>query len=86
MKTQICGVCGDALCKFVIIPHAHAFLVQFFLSHDLVFFFLFGLQHMFHLFDPTYKGETTKQTMEFFIWSHILWNVHQVLLYSQFCA
>jgi hypothetical protein len=66
MEAQIGGcVCGDALCILVIIPHAHAFLVQFFLGHDLVFFFcfLFWLAAHVSFIDPTYKGETTKQTM-----------------------
>lgn len=55
MEAQIGGgVFGDA----------HAFLVQFFLGHDLVYFLnFFGLAAHVSFIDPTYKGETTKQTM-----------------------
>jgi hypothetical protein len=76
-------VCGDA----------HAFLVQFFLGHDLVFFcfcffFFGGLQHMFHLLTlPIKERHYQTNPCSFFIWSHILWNVHSssVVVLSILC-
>lgn len=70
MEAQIGGVCVEMLMLF---------LTNFFLGHDLVFFWFFfgGLQHMFHLLTlPIKERHYQTNPCSFFIWSHILSNVH----------